>query len=98
MFGGSITVKAETVEDEDGDEEGEEEEEEAEEEEEEDDDDLSPSYRIVKGRAISVWFGHNRESASANSLSDLLTKCTVKSSSCIAMNHRATIEVGFCFV
>ena len=92
MFGGSITVKAETVEDEDGDEE------EEEEEEEEDDDDLSPSCRIVKGRAISVWFRHNRESASANSLSNLLTKCTVKSSSCIAMNHLATIEVGFCFV
>ena len=69
-----------------------------EEEEEKDDDDLSPSYRIVKGRAISVRSGHNRESASANSLSDPLTKCTMKSRSCIAMNHCATIEAGFCFI
>ena len=50
---------------------------------------------IAIGRAISVRFGHNRDKASADSLSDPLTKCTVESSSCIAMNHRATIEVGF---
>ena len=53
----SITVKAETVEDDD----------------EEDDDDVSPSDLIVSGRAISVRFGHNRDRASASSLSVPLT-------------------------
>ena len=56
---------------------------------------LQFSFMIVKGKAISVRFGNNRDKASANPLSDPLTKCTVKSTSCIAMNHRATIEVGF---
>ena len=77
-----MTVKAETAEDDD----------------EEDDGGVSLSDLIVLGRAISVRFGHNRDRASASSLSDPLTKCTVKSSSCIAMNHRVTIEVGFCFI
>ena len=42
--------------------------------EEDEDDDDKTSLIIVNGRAISVRFGHNRDSASANSLSDLLTK------------------------
>ena len=82
LTGGSITVKAETAEDDDV----------------EDDDEVSPSDLIVLDRAISVRFGHIRDRASASSLSVPLTKCTVKSSSCIAMNHRVTIEVGFCFI
>ena len=44
------------------------------EEDEDDDDDEKTSLVIVNGRAISVRFGHKRDSASANSLSDPLTK------------------------
>ena len=42
--------------------------------EEDEADDEETSLVIVKGRAISVRFGHNRDSASASSLSDPLTK------------------------
>ena len=42
--------------------------------EEDEDDDEKTSLVIVNGRAISVRFGHERDSASANSLSDPLTK------------------------
>ena len=42
--------------------------------EEDEDDDEQLSLTIVNGRAISVRFGHKRDSASANSLSDPLTK------------------------
>ena len=42
--------------------------------EEDEDDDDKTSLIIVNGRAISVRFGHNRDSASANLLSDPLTK------------------------
>ena len=38
--------------------------------EEDEDDDEQPSLIIVNGRAISVRFGHKRDSASASSLSD----------------------------
>ena len=40
--------------------------------EEDEDDDEKTSPVIVNGRAISDSFGHNRDSASANSLSDPL--------------------------
>ena len=42
--------------------------------EEDEDDDEQTSLTIVNGRAISVRFGHKRDSASANSLSYALTK------------------------
>ena len=42
--------------------------------EEDEDDDEKTSQVIVNGRAISDRFGHYRDSASANSLSDPLTK------------------------
>ena len=42
--------------------------------EEDEDNDDKISLVIVNGRAVSVRFGHNRDSASANSLSDPLTK------------------------
>ena len=42
--------------------------------EEDEDDDEKTSLAIVNGRAISERFGHKRDSASANLLSDPLTK------------------------
>ena len=53
---------------------------------------------VRKGRSISVRLGHSLDSASAKKLEVPGTNTTVKCSSCIAMNHLATIEVGFCFI
>ena len=57
----------------------------------------SNSY-VRKGRAISVRLGHSLDSASARTFEVPGTNTAVKCSSCIAMNHLATIEVGFCFI
>ena len=53
---------------------------------------------VRNGRAISVRLGQSLYSASAKTFEVPATNTTVKSSSCIAMNHLATIEVGFCFI
>ena len=56
----------------------------------------NPSVR--NGRAISVKLGHSLDSASAKTFQVPGTNTTVKCSSCIAIIHLATIEVGFCFI
>ena len=53
---------------------------------------------VVDGRAISVKLGHSLDRASAKMFEVPDTKTTVQWSSCIAMNHLATIEIGFCFI
>ena len=53
---------------------------------------------VHNGKAISVKLGHSLDSESAKTLKVPGTNTTVKWSSCIAMNHLATIEVGFCFI
>ena len=53
---------------------------------------------VLKGRAISVKLGQSLDSASAKTFEVPGTNTTVKCSYCIAMNHLATIEVGFCFI
>ena len=53
---------------------------------------------VRNGRAISVRLRHSLDSASAKTLEVPGTNTTVKCSSCMAMNHLATIEVGFCFI
>ena len=59
----------------------------------------SNSNSVVRNcNAISFRLGYNRDSASANAFDVPGTNTTVKCSSCIAMNHLATIEVGFCFI
>ena len=65
-----------------------------------DDDDVrsNSNFSVRNGRAISVKLGHSLDSASAKTFEVPGTNTTVKCSSCIAMNHLATIEVGFCFI
>ena len=53
---------------------------------------------VRNGRAISIKLGHSLDSAFAKTFDVPGTNTTVKWSSCIAMNHLATIEVGFCFI
>ena len=53
---------------------------------------------VRNGRALSVRLGHSLDSASAKTFEVPGTNTTVKCSSCIAMNHLATIEVGFCLI
>ena len=53
---------------------------------------------VRNGRAISVKLGHSLDSASAKTFEVPGTNTTVKWISCIAMNHLATIKIGFCFI
>ena len=56
----------------------------------------NPSVR--NGSAISVKLGHSLDSASAKTFEVPGMNAAVKCSSCIAMNHLANFEVGFCFI
>ena len=58
----------------------------------------SSNSSVRNGGAISVKLGHSLDSASAKTFEVPGTNTTVKCSSYIAMNHLATIEVGFCFI
>ena len=59
---------------------------------------INSNSSVRNGTAISVKLGHSLDSASAKTFEVPGTNTTVKWSSCIAMNHLATIEVGFCFI
>ena len=56
----------------------------------------SSNSSVLNGRAISVKLGHSLDRAFAKAFEVSGTNTTVKCSSCIAINHLATIEVGFC--